>query len=131
MAKEITFYGKTLEELEKIDIKDFIKLIPARQRRSLKKGFTEMEKRLLVRIRKVKQGKSSKIIKTHCRDMILIPEMLNLTIHVYNGKEYRPVLITMEMLGHYLGEFAQTRKKVQHSAPGIGATKSSAALSVK
>ena len=131
MAKEITFYGKTLEELEKIDIKDFIKLIPARQRRSLKKGFTEMEKRLLVKIRKAKQGKSSKIIKTHCRDMILIPEMLNLTIHVYNGKEYRPVLITMEMLGHYLGEFAQTRKKVQHSAPVIGATKSSAALSVK
>ena len=131
MAKEILFYGKTLEELEKIDIKDFIKLIPARQRRSLKKGFTEMEKRLLVKIRKVKQGKSSKIIKTHCRDMILIPEMLNLTIHVYNGKEYTPVLITMEMLGHYLGEFAQTRKKVQHSAPGIGATKSSAALSVK
>ena len=131
MAKEITFYGKTLEELEKIDIKDFIKLIPARQRRSLKKGFTEMEKRLLVKIRKAKQGKSSKIIKTHCRDMILIPEMLNLTIHVYNGKEYRPVLITMEMLGHYLGEFAQTRKKVQHSSPGIGATKSSSALSVR
>ena len=112
MAKEILFYGKTSEELEKIDIKDFIKLIPARQRRSLKKGFTEMEKRLLVRIRKVKQGKSSKIIKTHGRDMILIPEMLNLTIHVYNGKEYVPVLITMEMLGHYLGEFAQ--KQIQN-----------------
>ncbi len=131
MAKEILFYGKTLEELEKIDIKDFIKLIPARQRRTLKHGFTEMEKRLLVRIRKVKQGKSSKIIKTHCRDMVIIPEMLNLTIHVYNGKEYMPIIITIEMLGHYLGEFAQTRKKVQHSAPGIGATKSSSALSVK
>lgn len=131
MAKEINFYGKTVQELEKINLNDFINLIPARPRRSLKRGFTEMQKKLLNRIKKVKQGKSSKIIKTHCRDMIVIPEMLGLTIHIHNGKEYTPLIITHEMLGHYLGEFATTRKKVQHSTPGIGATKSSSALSVR
>jgi len=63
--------------------------------------------------------------------MIVLPEMLGKLIRVYNGKEYVPVAIEPEMLGHRLGEFTQTRKKVTHSAPGIGATKSSASLSVR
>ena len=57
--------------------------------------------------------------------------MIGLTIHVYTGKEYVPVVVSHEMIGSYLGEFTMTRKKVQHSAPGIGATKSSASVSVK
>ena len=61
----------------------------------------------------------------------IIPEMLGLTIGVYNGKEFVNVIIVPEMLGHYLGEFSMTRRKVQHSAPGVGATKSSAARSVR
>ena len=63
--------------------------------------------------------------------MIIVPDMLGLTILVYQGKEFFPVSVSEEMLGHYLGEFAQTRVKVKHSAPGIGATKSSASVSVK
>ena len=50
---------------------------------------------------------------------------------VHNGKEFVIVNITPEMIGHYIGEFALTRKKVAHHAPGIGATRSSASLSVK
>ena len=53
----------------------------------------------------------------------------NILEYVYNGKEFIPLTITAEMLGHYLGEFVLTRKKVAHSAPGIGATRSSAAQS--
>ena len=85
----------------------------------------------MLKIKKLKEGKISKIVKTHCRDLIILPEMVSITVHVYNGKEFVPVNIAENMIGHYLGEFAVTRKKVQHSAPGIGATKSSAAMSVK
>lgn len=63
--------------------------------------------------------------------MIVLPEMVGKLIQVHNGKIFAPVAITDEMIGHYLGEFALTRQKVKHSAPGIGATKSSAAASVK
>jgi small subunit ribosomal protein S19 len=124
--KEFTYRGKTLEELKKMSINEFKELLPARQRRSLKRGFTDQQKRLFKKI-KEKRGD----IKTHCRDMIILPEMVGSMIKVHNGKEFAVVRITEEMLGHYLGEFALTRKKVTHSAPGIGSTKSSSSLSVK
>jgi small subunit ribosomal protein S19 len=129
--KQFTYRGKKLEELQRIDIKEFIKLVPARQRRSLKRGFSEPQKKLLAKIRKFKDGKIKKIIKTHCRNMIILPEMVGLTIHVHKGKSFVPVVIQEEMIGHYLGEFVLTRQDVKHSAPGIGATRSSAAASVK
>ncbi len=128
MAKEFNYKGKTLEEIKKMPVDEFIKITTARQRRSLKRGFTEDQKRLLARIRKFKKGLTKKPIKTHCRNMVVLPEMLDLTIHVYQGKSFIPVAITTEMLGHYLGEFTLTRSKVVHSAPGIGATRSSAGV---
>jgi len=131
MAKEITYRGKTLDDLNNISLSDFMKIIPSRARRSLRRGFTDPQKRLLLRIKKEKEGKTKKLIKTHCRDLVIIPDMLGVMISVYNGKEFVPLQITQEMLGKYLGEFVSTRRKVQHSAPGIGATKSSAAMSVK
>ena len=131
MKKEPTFRGKLLPELEKLDHKELMPYLNSRQRRVLKRGLTEQHKRILLRIKKSKDGKSNKMIKTHCRDLFVLPIMVGLTLSIHNGKEFVPVLITEEMIGHYLGEFAMTRRKVQHSAPGIGATKSSAAMSVK
>jgi len=125
--KEFTFRGKTLEELKSMSLDEFALLLKARARRKLKRGLTEAEKKLLKRIRE----KPNKRIKTHCRDMVIIPEMVGLTIHVHNGKTFVPVNITPEMLGHRLGEFALTRKPVKHSAPGVGATRSSAAVSAR
>ncbi len=130
MAK-FTYQGKTIEELQKMEFKEFIKIVPSRQRRSLTRGFTEHQKKLIERIKKFKLGKTKKPIKTHCRDMIILPDMIGLTIHVHKGKDFFPVQITEQMIGRYLGEFALTRKPVKHSAPGIGATRSSAAVSVK
>ena len=124
--KEFRFYGKSLEEIKSLGVDDFGRLLPARQRRSIRRGFTDAQKKLLVSIRANHAN-----IETHCRDMIVIPEMLGLLIKVHNGNKFVPVRVSEQMLGHYLGEFALTRQKVQHSAPGIGATKSSAALSVK
>jgi len=129
--KELLFHGKKLDELEKMSISDFAKLVPARQRRSLTRGFTDQQKRLLLKIQKFKKGIIKKPIKTHVRDMIIIPEMVGIMLYVHNGKAFVPISITEEMLGHYLAEFRMTRNKVSHSSPGIGATKSSASASVK
>ena len=75
--------------------------------------------------------KSKKDVKTHCRDMLILPEMIDKTIKVYSGKDFVPVTCTVEMLGHRLGEFAHSRKVVKHSSAGVGATKSSASRSVR
>ena len=126
MAKEFIFHGKTAQELMKMSIEDFAKIVPARERRKIKRGFTEAEKKLLEDIRA-----NPKDIKTHARDMIIIPEMIGKTIKIHNGKEWIMLIISADLLGHRLGEFALTRRQVKHSAPGIGATRSSASLSVR
>jgi small subunit ribosomal protein S19 len=126
MAKEFMFRGKKLDEIKQMTVQDFMVLVPSRERRKIKRGFTEQEKIFLANLRA-----GEKDPKTQCRDMIILPEMLGRLIKVYNGKEFMPVAIEPEMLGHRLGEFAQTRRKVAHSAPGIGATRSSASLSVR
>lgn len=129
--KQFKYRDKTLPELNKMDLKEFSKLLPARQRRSIKRGFTEQQKILIKKIQKAKQGLHKKPIKTHVRDLIVLPDMIDLTIHIYNGKEFIPVKIMPEMIGHYFGELVLTRQKVQHSAPGLGATKSSSAVTAK
>jgi small subunit ribosomal protein S19 len=124
--KEIRWHGKTEEEVRKLDLRDFMKLVPARPRRSLKRGFTDLQKRLL---RKIERNEPN--LRTQCRDMIIIPAMLGKMILVHRGKEFQPVTITIDTLGHYLGEFVMTRKPVSHSAAGIGATRSSKAISAR
>ena len=126
MKKEFKFRGKSLEELKSLSLNEFAQLLNSRQRRSLTRGLTEQQKILLAKIKN-----KEKNIKTHSRNMIILPEMESISIKVYNGKEFVIVNITSEMIGHYIGEFALTRKKVAHHAPGIGATRSSASLSVK
>ena len=127
VQKQFTYRGKTVEEIKKMNLEDFAKLLPARQRRNLKRGFTEAQKKLLLKIKKFLAGKTKKPVKTHCRDMIVLPEMVDMTIHIYKGKEFVQILIMPDMLGCYLGELTMTRNKVTHSAPGIGATRGSAA----
>jgi small subunit ribosomal protein S19 len=126
--REFRFRGKTLDELKKLNLKEFAQLLPSRQRRSLTKGFRHQQKSLL---QKLELNKKKTGVKTHCRDLVIIPQMLDRTVLLHNGKEFVPVMIQPEMLGHYLGEFVLTRQKVAHSAPGIGATKSSGSLSVR
>ncbi|MBI1968862.1 30S ribosomal protein S19 [Candidatus Woesearchaeota archaeon] len=126
MAKQLTWRGKTEEELKALDMKKFMELAPARQRRSLKRGFTDAQKKLLKRVER-----GDKNIKTQCRDMIIIPSLLGMMLRVYNGKEFFPITITPEMLGHYLGEFSHSRKVVTHGTAGVGATRSSKAISAR
>ena len=126
MAKEFKWQGLTEEQIKQLDLKEFMKRVGSRQRRSLKRNPTELQKVLL---KKIEDGEKN--IKTHCRDQIILPKMIGLTLKVYNGKEFTPVIINGEMVGHYLGEFVLTRKKVAHSAAGIGATRSSKAISAR
>ena len=124
--KEFTYRGKTLEELKKLSLNEFAALLPARRRRSIKRGLTEEQKKLLKKVKR-----NEKNIETHCRDMIILPEIIGQTIKVHNGKEFIMVIIDASMVGHRLGEFSQTRKRVQHSAPGLGATRSSKFVPLK
>jgi len=135
MAKEFRYKGYTLQELEQMSLEELAKIMPARQRRTLlrrlKFGWSDQQKKLFKKILLAKEGKYKKPIKTHARNTIILPFMVGVTVHVYNGKEYVPVQIKPEMIGHYLGEFSFTTKRPKHSAPGIGATRSSAHVSKK
>ena len=126
--KELTFRGKTIEELKQLDIREFAKFIPSRERRTILRN-TDYIENFLSKCRK-KNGKN-KQIKTHDRDLVIVPEMVDMIINVHNGRSFERVMITIEMLGHRIGEFSLTRSHVKHGAAGIGATRSSASRSVK
>ncbi len=126
MAK-FEFRGKSLEEIKAMSLEEFSKIITSKERRALKRGMTEKEKKLLEKIRR----NPGKFHRTMSREMVIVPQMLGIKIGIHNGKEYVSVDIKPEMLGHRLGEFAMTRKTVKHSAPGFGATRSSKFVPLK
>ncbi|MCG2863975.1 MAG: 30S ribosomal protein S19 [Vulcanisaeta sp.] len=132
--KGFRYRGYTFEEISKMSMEEFIKLLPARQRRSLLRGLKPEHRKLLEKIRRAKKlmAEGKKVtIKTHARDMIILPEMVGLTILVYNGITYLPVTISPWHIGHYLGEFAMTTKIVQHGEPGLKATRSTLHIASK
>ncbi len=124
--KEFTFRGKSLEELQKMSREEFAQYVDSRKRRSLLRGPSEEHKRFFEKL-----SKKGDNIKTHRRDLIVTPEMVGKTIKLHRGKEFEPVNVQPEMIGHYLGEFSFSRRRVSHSNPGVGATKSSSKVSVK
>ena len=124
--KEFSYRGKTLEELQKLSLKEFVALLPARSRRSLSRGLKPEQKKLLANLKV-----STKSVKTHLRNAIILPEMVGKMIFIYTGKDYTQIKIEPEMIGHLFGEFVLTRKRVAHNSPGVGATRSSSNISVK
>jgi len=128
MAKEFTYRGKTIADLKALDTREFAKLVKSRTRRAILRQSAEIESFVA---KCVKCKSKNKKIKTHLRDIIVVPKMVEYTIEVHNGKTFLPIIIIPEMLGHRLGEFALTRNKVKHGAAGIGATKSSMAKATK
>jgi len=116
--KIFKFKGKTLEELKALSVEDFVKLLPSNLRRKFNRGFTEQEEIFLKNIR---EGKN-KNIKTHMRDLFILPEMVGMKISVYNGKEFIQLNIVGEMLGMRFGELVPTRKIASHSGSGAKKT---------
>jgi small subunit ribosomal protein S19 len=136
LARKIfKYHNYTIEELKEMSLDDIIKLLPSRQRRSLKRGFLPRQQAVLDKMRKLKgeetEGGRPTVVRTHCRDMIVLPEMVGTTFGIYNGKVFVEVTFTPEMIGCYFGEFAPTRQKVQHGDPGMGATRSSMFVPLK
>tara|TARA_Y100000310_G_C20268331_1_gene616816 strand:+ start:128 stop:541 length:414 start_codon:yes stop_codon:yes gene_type:complete len=126
--KVFEFRGKPLDELQAMDIREFSKLIPARERRTVLRNTDVIEKFIS---RSKKKISNKKQVKTHDRSLVIVPAMVGMTVGVHNGRAFERVEITTEMLGHRLGEFALTRGLVKHGTAGIGATRSSASRSVK
>ncbi|MFD1585626.1 30S ribosomal protein S19 [Halorientalis brevis] len=129
---EFSFRGHTLDELQAMDIEEVAELLPARQRRSIERGLTVEQQKLLEEAREAGEEETANDpIRTHLRDMPVLPVMVDLTFAVHNGQDFERVKVEPEMLGHYLGEFQLTRTSVEHGQAGIGATRSSKFVPLK
>lgn len=126
-AREFTYRGFTLEELKKMPMSKLMTIIPARARRSLVREKNHEQNILYKKL----SLEETTHLKTHVRDVIIIPSFVGKVIEVYNGNSYTRFEIRPEMIGHYLGEFSMTRKEVKHSGPGVGATRSSKFMPLK
>ena len=129
MPKEFLYKGRNAEELRSMSMDEFINLLPSRMRRSLRRGISNKQRILIEKIRSSNQ--SEKPVRTHSRDLVILPEMIGRTIQVFNGKEFVDVNIDIKKVGHYLGEFAITNTPVRHGRPGIGASRSSMYIPLK
>jgi small subunit ribosomal protein S19 len=125
--REFTYRGYSLEELQAMSLSELLPLLPARARRSYNRGLNKEQQSFMDRLRSEKKD----VLKTHRREIIVLPEFVGKKIAVYNGKEYKIIEIIPEMIGHYLGEFALTRTFQKHSGPGVGATRSSKYMPLK
>jgi small subunit ribosomal protein S15e len=105
---------------------EFVEIVHARARRRFQRGLKRRPMGLIKKLRKAKKeappNEKPAVVKTHLRDMIIVPEMIGSVVGIYNGKVFNSVEIKPEMVGHYLGEFSVSYKPVKHGRPGIGAT---------
>ena len=129
---EFTYRGYELDELQDMDLEEVAELLPARQRRTITRGLSEEHQKLLEEARAADPDETAdNPIRTHLRDMPVVPEFVGLTFAVYTGQSFERVEVEPEMLGHYLGEFQLTRNQVEHGQAGIGATRSSKFVPLK
>lgn len=145
MVKEFAYRGVAQADLEKMPIDKLRGLLNARQRRSLKRGVTDGKRKVIARMRAARaaasgtggtaegeaKGAAPPRIRTHLRDLIVLPFMVGTTAHVYNGKEFKEIEIKPEMIGHYIGEYSLSGRRVSHGAPGVGASRSSLYVPLK
>ena len=124
--EEFTYRGFKIDELKAMGMSELIPLMPSRARRKVTRGLSRGEETLLSKIRD-----GDEKIRTHLREMIVLPEMIGRSIEIYNGKEFVKVEFQPESVFHCLGEFALTRRKVSHGSAGIGATRGSKYVPLK
>ena len=126
--REFTLRGKTLPELQAMRLGDLAKVVTSRARRSIRRGFSPEALLFLERMRSTEPGK---VVRTHCRDALVLPEHVGRHVAIHNGKEFKEIEVRPEMIGHYFGEFSLTRRFEKHSGPGVGATRSSKFMPLK
>lgn len=125
--KEFTYRGFTLEQLLEMPFEEVLDLMPSRIRRTFVRGFNDEQKTAFEKIK----ASDGEFVRTHRRDIPIVPQMVGKKVAIHNGKEFKEVELRAEMIGHFLGEFALTRRIVKHSGPGVGATRSSKFMPLK
>jgi len=123
--EEFLYRGRKVADLAKMSVEELAGLLPARQRRTIKRGLVKDNKKLMTSL------KNKDSVRTHIRNMIIMPDMVGKNLEIYNGKSFEKVEVMPEMIGHFFGEFALTRGRVQHGAAGVGATRSSKYVPLK
>ncbi|KAF4526629.1 hypothetical protein B566_EDAN015399 [Ephemera danica] len=133
--RKYTYRGVDLDQLLDMPPEQLMELMHCRARRRFSRGLKRKPMALVKKLRKAKKeapmNEKPEVVKTHLRNMIVVPEMVGSIVGVYNGKTFNQVEIKPEMIGHYLGEFSVTYKPVKHGRPGIGATHSSRFIPLK
>ncbi|XP_028043465.1 40S ribosomal protein S15 [Bombyx mandarina] len=133
--RKFTYRGVDLDQLLDMPNEQLMELMHARARRRFARGLKRKPMALVKKLRRAKKeappNEKPEIVKTHLRNMIIVPEMVGSIVGIYNGKTFNQVEIKPEMIGHYLGEFSVTYKPVKHGRPGIGATHSSRFIPLK
>lgn len=130
MARIFTFRGKQPEDFENMTIEQYLPFLRSRERRAIRR-MSVSYKELIEKAARIKKAGGEKAVRTHTREAVILPAWLGMHFAVHNGKEFKEIIIGTEMLGHRLGDFVSTTKHVQHSAPGIRATRGSKFLAVK
>lgn len=133
--RKFSYRGVDLDALLKLKAQELLPLFTSRARRKFNRGLTRKPMALIKKLNRAKkeapEHEKPEPVKTHLRNMIIVPEMIGSIVGVYNGKTFNQVEIKPEMVGHYLGEFSVTYKIVKHGRPGIGATHSSRFIPLK
>ncbi len=127
--KEFTYRGYSLDEMRAMTFQEVLELLPSRARRTYAKGLDEAQQTFVDRLRAAPWDEKG--LRTHCRDVPILPDFIGKKVAIHNGKAFVTVELKPEMIGHYIGEFAMTRQPVQHSGPGVGATRSSKFMPLK
>lgn len=126
--REFSYRGKSLPELQAMSLEELAAIFTARARRSIRRGFNVETTQFFEALRTTPK---EKVVRTHCRDALVLPSHIGRRVAVHTGKEFKEVEVRPEMIGHYYGEFALTRRFEKHSGPGVGATRSSKFMPLK
>jgi small subunit ribosomal protein S19 len=130
--KKDTWKGIDDEGISSLSMDDFLKKTTSRNRRTmLRLKFNPKLKQFIEEVRRIKKVNPKKLIKTHMRDAVILPEWVGLSFGVHNGKEFKRVEITLTKVGRRLGDFSHSTGRVLHSGPGVGATRGSKFVPLK
>jgi len=133
MVRKFNFRGLSMEKLRSMTLDEFSGLLTSRGRRALKHGNKRYRK-LLESVKVAKKAAADgagKVIKTHIRDAVILPDWVGMKFGVHNGKEFKVIDITPEKIGRRLGEYSHTTGPVRHGGAGVGATRGSKFIPLK
>jgi len=134
MPKIDKYRGMDKDALSVLSPEDSLPLLTSRARRAVKRALANKAVKVRKLMRKaaaLRATNPAKVIRTHVREAVILPAWMGLNFAVHNGKEWKPVQITIDKIGYRLGDFSHTTGRVLHSGPGVGATRGSKFIPLK